>query len=127
MGQERSFADVFRDALDHVQEIIRSEIRLAKTELGEEAARAKRGAIYIGAGALFGVFALDFLLLALLDLLAVFMPVWVAGLIVSVGIGLVAVFLLSVGRRHFRELRIVPDRTAATLKEDVKWAQQRMR
>jgi hypothetical protein len=127
MDQDKSFADIARDALDHVQEIIRSEIRLAKTELGEEVGRAKLGAIYIGAGALFGIFALDFLLLALLDLLALFMPVWIAGVIVSVGIGLLAAFLLSVGRRHFRELRIVPDRTAATLKEDVKWAQQRMR
>jgi len=127
MDQDKSFADVVRDAFDHIQEIIRSEIRLAKTEFREEAGRAKRGAIYIGAGALFGVFALDFLLLSVVDLLALFMPVWIAGLIVSVAVGLVATFLFSVGRRHFRELRIVPDRTAATLKEDLKWAQQRMR
>ena len=127
MDQAKSFADVVRDALDHIQEIIRSEIRLAKTEFREEAGRAKRGAIYIVAGALLGIFALDFLLLALVDLLALFMPTWIAGVIVSLGAGLLATFLLSVGRRHFRELRIVPDRTVATLKEDMKWAQQRMR
>jgi hypothetical protein len=127
MEQGKSFVDVLRDALDHIQEIIRSEIRLAKTELREEVGRAKMGAIYIGAGAICGLFAAGFVLLAVIYLLALFMPAWIAALIVGVGVGLVGTFLLSVGRRHFRELRIVPERTAATLKEDVRWAQQRMR
>jgi hypothetical protein len=127
MDQDKSFAAVVRDAIDHVQEIIRSEIRLAKTELREEAGRAKQGAIYMGAAALGGLFAAGILLLAVIYLLAMFMPAWIAALIVGVFVGLVAMFLFSVGRRYFRDLRIVPERTAATLKEDVRWAQQRVR
>ncbi len=127
MEQGKSFAQVVRDALDHVQEIIRSEIRLAKTEFREEAGRAKQGAIYFGAGALCGVFAAGFLLLALVYLLALFIPAWIAALIVGALVGLVALFLVSLGRRYFRNFRIVPERTAATLKEDVRWAQQRVR
>lgn len=127
MEQGKSFAQVVRDALDHVQEIIRSEIRLAKTELQEEAVSAKRGAIYVSAGALCGIFAAGFLLLALIYLLALFIPAWIAALIVGALVGLVSMVLLSLGRRYLRGLRIVPERTAATLKEDVRWAQQRVR
>jgi hypothetical protein len=73
------------------------------------------------------LFAAGFLLLAITYLLALFMPSWIAALIVAAGVGLMAMFLLSVGRRYFREFRIVPERTAATLNEDVRWAQQRVR
>jgi hypothetical protein len=110
-----------------VQEIIRSEIRLAKTEFREEAGRAKRGAILLGAGAVCGLFAIDFLLLALIDVLALYMPTWLAALIVGGAVAIVAIFLVSAGRRYFRGLRIVPERTAATLKEDVRWTQQHVR
>jgi hypothetical protein len=36
---DRSFADVFQDILHNVQEIVRSEVRLAKTEIREEAVK----------------------------------------------------------------------------------------
>jgi hypothetical protein len=127
MNQDKSFADVLRDALDHVQEIIRSEIRLAKTELREETGRAKKGAIYLAAGAVTAAFAAGFLLLGAVYFLMLYVVAWIAALIVAAVVGIAAMILVSVGRRHFRQLRIVPERTAATLKEDVKWAQQHVR
>lgn len=125
--EDKSFADIVRGTLDHVQEIIRSEIRLAKTEFREEAVRAKRGAILMGAGALCGLFALGFLLLAVIYLLALYMAAWIAALIVGGVVGIAAMILVRVARRYFRELRVMPARTVATLKEDMRWAQQRTR
>ena len=40
-ANERSFADVFQDIVRNIQEIVRSEVRLAKTEIRDEAAKAK--------------------------------------------------------------------------------------
>ena len=39
---ERSLADILRDIMRNLQEIVRSEVRLAKTEIADEAARAAR-------------------------------------------------------------------------------------
>ena len=40
-AEDRSFSDVVQDILRNVQEIVRSEVRLAKTEIREEAVKAK--------------------------------------------------------------------------------------
>jgi uncharacterized membrane protein YqjE len=43
-GGDRSLSDVLQDILRNVQEMVRSEVRLAKTEIREEAVKAKSSA-----------------------------------------------------------------------------------
>ena len=50
----RSIPDVLQDILTNVQAIIRSEVRLAKTEVTEEATRAGRAAGVAAAGVVTG-------------------------------------------------------------------------
>ena len=71
---DRSFSEVLQDIVRNVQEIVRSEVRLAKTEIREEAAKAKSSTLLLGAGALIAVFAMFFLLLAIVHALALVMP-----------------------------------------------------
>ena len=49
-----------------LQEIIRSEFLLAKTELKEEAKHAAQPAATFGVGLVFGIYGMGFLLLAIL-------------------------------------------------------------
>ena len=50
MAEERSVSDVFQDILRNLQEMVRSEIRLAKVEIRGEVKQAVSSAVWIAAG-----------------------------------------------------------------------------
>ena len=55
--RERSIADVVQDIIRNVQEMLRSEVRLAKTEIRDEAGKAKSAGVMLGGGAVSAIFA----------------------------------------------------------------------
>lgn len=126
-AMERSLADVFQDILRNVQEIVRSEVRLAKTEFGEEAAKAQSSLLLAGAGLVAGFFATLFLLLMIVDALSLVMPHWAAALVVAVVLGIVASVLSAMGLKRFRYIRATPERTVDSIKENMEWAKQRIK
>jgi uncharacterized membrane protein YqjE len=121
---DRSLSDVFQDILRTVQEIVRSEVRLAKTEIREEAAKAKSSTLLLGAGAVTAIIAMLFLLLTIVYALARVMPSWAAALIVRAGLAVVASVILKAGIRRFKKIHPTPERTVGTIKENVEWAKQ---
>jgi tetrahydromethanopterin S-methyltransferase subunit C len=124
---ERSFAELFQDIVVNVQEIIRSEFRLAKAEVREEADKARKSVSMLGAGVVIGLYALGFLLLAAVYGLETVVPSWLAALIVGAAIAIVATVLLSMGRNRIKQVHPVPEKTVATLKENVQWAKHQVR
>ncbi|MBC7927537.1 MAG: phage holin family protein [Bryobacteraceae bacterium] len=108
-GRERSMGDVLKDIFGNVQEMVRSEIRLARAEIKEEAGKTVNSARLLGAGAVAALFALGFLLVAVGQGLANVMPDWGASLVVGVVLGVAGAVLLSEGRRSWQCLyRIKP-------------------
>jgi uncharacterized membrane protein YqjE len=71
---DRSISSVLSDIVGNIQQIVRAEVRLAKAEVREEAVKAKRGVVLLGAGAVGFLFAVGFLLLALVYALATVWP-----------------------------------------------------
>ena len=123
-ASERSFSDILQDIIRDFQEIMRSEVRLAKREIRDEAKKAKSAAVLITLGTLTALFAFLFLLVTVVDALSVVMPHWAAALIVAVGLAITATGTLSAGMKHFRRVHPTPERTVQTLKENVEWARQ---
>ena len=105
----RSLSDVLQDIIGNVQEIVRSEVRLAKTEIREEAAKAKSSMLLLGAGAVTAIFAILFLLLMIVSALALVMPSWAASLIVGAILAVVASVVLTTGVRRFRQIQPAPN------------------
>lgn len=124
MANGRSVTDVLQDIVGNVQEIVRSEVRLAKTELREEAAKAKTSSMFLGAGALVGVYAGGFLLLGIMYALAIALPLWVAAFIIAITLAVAAGLLLRAGRRRIQQVNPTPDRTVENVKENVAWLKQ---
>ena len=124
MANGRSVTDVLQDIVGNVQEIVRSEVRLAKTELREEAAKAKTSSMFVGAGALIGVYAGGFLLLGIVYVLATVVPSWAAAFIVALSLAVGAGLLLRAGQRRFQQVKPTPDRTLESVKENVAWVKQ---
>ena len=124
---ERSFAELFQDILANVQEIIRSEFRLAKAEVREEGVKARQSVSMLGAGVFIGLYALGFLFLAAVYGLETVVPSWLAALIVGAAIAVAATVLLSIGRNRLKQVHPFPEKTVATLKENVQWARHQVR
>jgi uncharacterized membrane protein YqjE len=123
-AEDRSLSDVLQDVIRNVQEIVRSEVRLAKTEIREEAAKAKSATLLLSAGAVTAIFAILFLLLTIVHTLALVMPSWAAALIVGAALAVVASVMLPAGVRRFKQIAPTSERTVGTIKENVEWAKQ---
>ena len=123
-NQSRSTIEIVQDILNNIGELIRSEIRLAKTELKEEAAQAgKAGGLFAAAGlvAFYGGAAL---VAACIIALAMVMPLWFAALIMAIVLVIAAGILFATAREKWKAIK-PPERTLETLKDDVKWVKQR--
>jgi len=110
-----------------LQELVRKEIALARVETVEQLDKAKTAGIALAsAGAVLAVGGL-LLLMALgwgvSDLLN--WPSWAGFGIVGGVLTLTGVILLSVARRRISSIHPVPEKTAATIKENVAWLKDR--
>ncbi len=120
---DRSISTVLQEIVANVQDIVRAEMRLAKTEVTEELGKARSAGVLFSVGALAAAFSALFLLLALAYALSMVMPAWAAALIVAAGIGVVAAVCIGVGMKRFKTIHAAP-KTAASLRENVQWAKQ---
>ncbi|MDX2150470.1 MAG: phage holin family protein [Bryobacteraceae bacterium] len=124
---DRSMADVLKDAISNIQDIIRAEVRLAKTEVREESQKAGRSVAMFAGGAVAAFYALNFVLFCLVFALALVLPLWLSALLVGAVLFIVAAVLVSMGRDRWKEVHAKPQQTIDTVKENVEWAKQQTR
>jgi len=120
---DRPISAVLYDIVNNVQDIVRSEMRLARTEFTEEARKLGSASVVLGVGALLVAFSVLFLLLAGVYALSLVMPVWAAALVVGGAVGVIAAICCGLGIRRIKAIRAAP-KTTASLKENVEWAKQ---
>jgi uncharacterized membrane protein YqjE len=124
-GRERPMAEVFRDIIANVQEMVRSEVRLARVEIREEASKTARAGAMLGAGAVMAMIAGVFLLVCLAQLLDLIMPDWAAALVVALAMGIPAAILIMKGRDRLKVP--MPEKTIENVKENVEWMKNQTR
>ena len=115
--RERSLADVFQDIVANVQDIVRSELRLASVEIRQELAKAARAGKVAAAGGMLAIFALAFLLLAAVYGLALVMPPWLAALTVGIVLAITGSILISAGSKRLKLIHLKPEKTVASIRE----------
>jgi hypothetical protein len=101
-----SLAAAVTEVSEKLSLLVREEIELAKTEVSEKVARIARGAAAVAVGAVFGVFALIFVLLTIAwGLNSAFTSLWLGFAIV-----MVLLLALTVGAFLFawRKLKVGP-------------------
>jgi len=121
---ERTFTEVVQDIVQDVQNMIRSEVRLAKVEFKEEAAKAGKAAGILAAGALLALYSGGFLLLALVRALQLAMAAWLASLVVAVLVAAGAAIAITMGRKQLKRVHATPDKTIQSVKENVEWVKE---
>ena len=118
----RSIGTVLKDIVGNVQQIVRSEIRLASVEVREEAGKAGRSAALVIVGGAIAVLALGCALIAAISLLATIVALWSAALIVAALTGVVGAIFIAAGMKRMRQITMTPTRTLAALEENIPWA-----
>jgi hypothetical protein len=121
MPDNRPITEVLQEILRNLQEMVRSEIRLAKAEARGEVAHIAKSGLWIAAGAVVAVCAAVFLAWSAAYALATVMTMWAAALVVALVLAVIAAVLLAVGARLARRIQPVPERTMETLRENLEW------
>ena len=124
---ERSLKDIVKGIIGNIQDIVRSEVRLAKAELADQAVNARSALTVMGAGALAGIYFLALLLATFVLALAIVLPAWMAALIVAAVVGILGASLMSVGIGRLRRLNFTPERAIRSVQENIEWAKERNR
>jgi uncharacterized membrane protein YqjE len=125
---DRSVADLLKQLSDQTATLVRQELELAKVELTAKGKQAGVGAGMFGAAGMLGLYALGALTAAAIIALSLAVTGWLAALIVAAGYGAVAGGLALSGKsRVSRGVPPTPEQTVQTLKEDVRYARERVR
>jgi len=124
--QEPGIVDLIRGALADAQDLIRSEVALAKVELRQEVRRLQVGvAAFAGAAVAVVVGVLMLLTAVALAISQGFgWPMWAGFGIVTVLTFGAAIALVYVGRRRFAARQAMP-LTVDTMKENATWIRAR--
>lgn len=123
----RTVPEVLQDIVGNIQEIIRSELRLAKVEVRHEAAKAKSPVIMSAMGGALGLYALGFLLLTAMLAMATVMTMWMAALIIGAVLAVASMGLIGAAKARFKHVNAVPERTIESIKENVQWTKEQSR
>jgi uncharacterized membrane protein YqjE len=118
---QRSVPEVLQNIVGNLQEIIRSEFRLAKAELKEEVAKAAKPVATFGVGLVFGFYGIGLLLLASVYGLSMVMAGWLAALLVGTILAVVAIALMSSSGKKLKRVNPTPHKTIRSLEESVQW------
>jgi hypothetical protein len=117
----RSIGKILQDIVNHVSDIIRSEVRLAKTEVRQDVTHYAKTSAFIAVAGVLMFYAVGFVLLSVVYALQDVMSSWSAALLVGVAVGIVAALLYLTGRKKLAQASLRPDKTIQTLEDNVTW------
>ncbi|MEO3803407.1 phage holin family protein [Nonomuraea sp. B1E8] len=116
------------DLSEQVSRLVKDELRLARIELQEKGRHAGFGAGLVGAAGVTALFGAGALVAAVIMLLALVLPGWVAAAIVAVVLFVVAAVLGLTGRKQVkRATPPVPRETFASVRADIDMVKEKAR
>ncbi|MGB3413646.1 MAG: phage holin family protein [Microbacteriaceae bacterium] len=116
----RSLFSLIADVPTLLSSLVRNEINLLKAELLNKAKNAGIGAVFFLIAIPVVVMAVIVLIISGVFALALVMPTWLAALIVSGALLVLAIILMALGVLSFKKLGgAIPDRTLSSTKEDI--------
>jgi uncharacterized membrane protein YqjE len=124
--REPTLGELFSNLSAKTSLLVRKEVELAKVEMRQKAAKAGRQVTLLAVAGALGYAALLLLLAGLVLLLGLWIPVWVAALIVGVILAIVSGGLAWTGVQALKEMDPMPRQTIETLQEDKEWLSAQM-
>jgi hypothetical protein len=118
IDRARSAGDLLRQLLADVTVLLRKELALAASEVGQSIDEAKNGAqsMIMGGAVLYA--GVLFLLGAATLYLATMMDAWLAALLVGAAVTIIGIIMVSAGKKRMSARTLTPERTMASLRKD---------
>lgn len=129
-GPSRSLGALLNDLTDSSTQLVRDEIRLAKTETAESLVALRRGALLMGVGIGVGLFAGGAAVACLIMVLSAYVVggrMWLAALIVAVVLGVIGVLCIWRGRAALPEPGLALRETTTSIEETASWLKHPVR
>jgi len=117
---ERTLGQLVADATHDISSIMRSEIALAKAEIGADVKKVGAGGAMFAAAAVFALLAMILLpIAAAYGLVAAGLPAWLSFLIVAGVLLLIGAILAFVGRTTVTKVKGKPERTIKNAQDTI--------
>ncbi len=117
---DQSTAELVQRASEQVSRLVKDEIALAKAELTEKGKHAGIGAGLFGVGGVLALYGIGALIATLIIVFDLFLPLWLAALIIATSLFLIAGILALIGKKQVTKA-VPPEPKAAieSVKADV--------
>ncbi|GGK85462.1 phage holin family protein [Mangrovihabitans endophyticus] len=117
---DQSTSELVQRASEQITRLVRDEIALAKAELTEKGKHAGIGAGLFGGGGVLALYGVGALIATLIIVFNLFLPLWLAALIITVALFVVAGILALLGKQQVtRAVPPEPVEAVASVKADV--------
>jgi uncharacterized membrane protein YqjE len=117
---DRSLGDLVKFVSEDLSHLVRSEIRLAQVEVTQKAKGLGAGIGAFGAAGVLALFGVGLLLTTAVLALSLVLPAWLAALIVTVVVFVIAGIAALLGKKKVNEAGPpVPTRAVESVKDDV--------
>ena len=132
--EEKSLGQLLKDLTAETTTLLKQEVDLAKTEMGEKASRVGTnvGSVAVGGAVLFAG-ALAFLFAAvnaLTEILAHMVPItvaaWLSPLLIGIVLGAIGYSLVKKALATLKQESVTPRRTTQSLQENKEWLKSKM-
>jgi len=126
-NEEKSLGELFASLARDTSTLVRQEVQLAKTEMGQKASRVGKDVGFLAAGGAVAYAGLLAILAGVIVLLGQVIPMWLSALLVGLVVAGVGYFLIRKGLDALKREDLAPRQTIETLKEDQQWAKDQTR
>jgi len=123
----RPISGILQEIASHISEIIRSEVRLARAEISQDAAQIANASVFLIVSAVLGLYAFGFVLLGAVYALGNRLPPWASALIIGGGVGIAGGIFFVIGRGRMKAASLKPEKTIQSLQENVTWVKKQAR
>lgn len=121
MTEQRPLGELFSELASNTGTLVRKEVELAAVEMTAKAKSAGRNAGLVAMGGAVTMLGAIALLAALVLGLGIFMPMWLAALLVGGMVTATGGALAMGGIKAFRAIEVAPRQTIETLEENKQW------
>lgn len=126
-AEQRSLRELLTNFSNDASQLVRQEVALAKTELDEKLTRLKKDVAAIAMGGAVLVVGVLCLVTALILLLSLAMPAWIAALLVGAVMTGVGAWLTTKAKRDMQGVNLKPDQSMDSLRADFRTMKEAVR
>ena len=124
--RERPIGEIASELTRDLSLLVRQELELAKAEMTDKGRTAVPGLEMLGAAGAMALMAAGALTACAVLVLAIFLPSWLAALLVASALAGAAYLLVKRGKERVASAGApIPEQTIETVKEDLEWAKTR--